>query len=900
MIDEKIIQRVEELKHHTVTAIDNVQKCCCPMIRDMYLKHQYTYNYKGYPYHVWQPDVFLFAAPGIPYCYDNSKNDIAYKARMIDLVEQDKVFPFLLFVNNKVIPWSRIIIIRDHEYSYLWISDTSYPDDVDSLYEDYVPVEPEEGRLDLEWAKDYNATILYFPIASKHIIYGEDENYSTDSDIYGLYFENHRLLVKTPEFQTLSVRFEFRKSVGIYFRMLDSTESVLQNEELNKYMINFDGLENGKIPTISNIIAFDERGTLIGSNEQLKGKIFSSNENGTCGYFFIDRGFMQTNAILLEMYYDLHTVSVSYPYTKELAKEKVLQRILNPYETGFDLDYQKIISEILFDRFDFNFMRDMTYDRNMRAAMKYIVQYDYALWNKIFIEESPIKSFTYTGREFKRLADNASYVRFSRRHTDLIQDRAMMFVNSEIYEHSIDISYSNNTINIPAFGILDEDVVEVVLFTKCNNNILNVVFKDNVTPVYINPSYNLDDCYIMDDQNQLSEYPNTPESPEGRRQYICEMVNCTKDENSNYTIHFQDVTHYGRTLKIVPKNQFRYYRYRNEAGQHKIILPQQFNYCHDIDRYIIFVNGRKIDKTEYTVTIMNKNRPFDKLVLYLSTILDGDDRVDIFYVPEYLHERYKEAALETNGLFKLSTKYPKMYALSKNTCMIFVNGYKINPMDIRDINMNQMAVSTKYKTIHNVTVVEYIEGSKELAKYLYGLQGIIPIKGDVNADGAYKELHDIVGTILSSNEQVKVGIEDVDFTKYMYDKWTELYDRLAIKIKDTTKVELTEANNKGVQMLYDLYDQLAESSIIKDYKEDYTPLKAILYDIIVDFYVQRNGIQTGTTFAYDFEMQEFGVDPDGNNDITLYPDHDKLLDYAFTEKQTAENKVLEDKSFIVP
>lgn len=904
MIDERITQRVEELKHNTITAIDAVQKCCCPMIKDVFLKHQYTYHFKGYDYHVWQPDVFLFGVPELPYCYDNDKKTNAYQGRMKDLVAQEKIFPFLLFVNGKIIPWSRIIIIKDHVYSYIWISETSYPDNVDYLYEDYEPVTPEPGgELDLEYAVSYDATILYFPIGSKDFIYGEDENYSTDPDICGLYFDDHRLLVESPEFLKLSARFEFNKSSEIYFNMLHTTDVTVSGGE-NDNILEFKGLEFGKVPTLDNIIIFTQEGLLVGAASHTS-NIRAGDAKGTGAHFHFDDVFKESNSIILEMYYNLHTKSLSYPYTKEIVREKLMDHIYEYNRDATLTRYHDIITKVLFDRFDFDFNRNQTYERNVRAAAKYIVQYDYSLWNKIFIDDSPIKSFSYTGREFKKLADNMSYVRFSRKHTDLIQDMAMMFVNSVVYEHSIDISYSNNTINIPAFGILDDDVVEVIIFTKCNNNILNIVVKDNVTPVYINPSYNLDDCYIMDDQSQLLSYPNTPVNNEGRRQYICEMVSCTRDSNSNYKIHFEDMSHYGRVLKVVPKNQFRYYRYRTESGQHRIILPQQFNYCHDIDRYIIFVNGRKIDKTEYTITIMNKYRPFDKLVLYLSTILDEGDRVDIFYVPEYLHEKYKKTTLTTNGLLTMYTNYPKLYAMSKNTCMIFVNGFKINPLDIKDINMNQILINTKYKTIHNVTVIEYLDGSKEIAKYLFGLKGESKIMGDITYEEDYKTLKDVCGKILSTGEQVSIGVEDVDFTKYMYDQWTQLFDDLSNAAYEDIPKEGTEedyklANDVGISTLYDMYPELKDNEIIKDYKEDYAPLKAILYDIVVDFYVQRNDVATGSAFTYDFEIDQWGQDSAGNKDITLYPDHDKLLDYTFVEKDTKEENVVKDKSFIAP
>ena len=163
---------------------------------------------------------------------------------------------------------------------------------------------------------------------------------------------------------------------------------------------------------------------------------------------------------------------------------------------------------------------------------------------------------------------------------------------------------------------------------------------------------------------------------------------------------------------------------------------------------MIFVNGKKIDKTEYTITIMNEYRPFDKLVLYLSTILDEEDYVDIYYLPEELKEKYKEDNISTRGYLLLSEpdNYPKMYSFSKYTNMVFLNGLKVNPLDIKDVSMNSMLINTELNSIDNVTVMEYLSGAQEVAKYLIGMQGVSILMGDTNYNiSDEKDLHDIVG-----------------------------------------------------------------------------------------------------------------------------------------------------------
>ena len=874
-LDKKFINRVEELYHHTATSLDDIQINKCPMIRHIKLHYQFEYWYDGYMYNLWEDDTHVYSAEGIPYCYDYKKHNTIFKGNLLDLVNSDEVFPFLLFINGKVIKWSDITIIKDWDYSYIR---------VDNIKDDY----------------SNEATIMVFPISSKKIRYGEDEDYSRDININGLYFDENHLYVKYPEYIALSVRLEFGNDV-IMKKCISS--EIMQNSTKN--LIHFDNIEKGDTPTLSNVTVFSEEGLLIDDGNHVNGINFTY--NGAYGIFDETEEFKNSGNNIVFMYFKNPNKSLSYIDNKEVSKDKIIGIMNNPTSTPIDTQVSK-----LFQRFDFNSsynekLKYMDYEAWIKSSMKSISRYDYSLWNKIFIDESPIKSFTYTGKEFKNLSDRSSYVHYSRKHSDLIEDMAMMFVNGKLYSNSIDISYTNSTINLPTFGIKDSDVVEILLFLQCNNHILDIkVIQDN--PVYIHPEYNLNDSYIMDTSTVLSSYPNTPESDTGSRQYICECTEVLRDGN-NYRIEFLDPTHYNKRLKIVPKKQFRYYQYRYqksdnelESYRHKIVLPESFNYCHDIDSYMVFVNGKKIDKTEYTITIMNRYRPFDQLILYISTIFDDEDRIDIFYLPELLREKYKETNSTLKGIIKLHTDYPKFYALSKYTCIVFVNGVKVNPLNIKDVSMNTMMIDTKYNEIYNVTIVEYLNGSDYIAKYLYGLDDIYSIMGDVLPYVEAKELYPIEGFMSEDNHLYKLGVEDLDFTKYIYDQWTSIMDTVQKYYKDTMMfADITEREEYGNDILFDMYNAINIVDVNKNYKDDYEPLKAVLYDIIIDYYINRQGSYTGKPFDYDFEIDQFDKDRDGNRIIPLFSEQDKLYNYNIIDLDYAnDDEVSSGHTFITP
>ena len=905
MVSQDFIDRIEELRHQSKSRIDELQTNICPMIKNVYLNYQFDYWYNGYNRNLWEDDQHIYAVNEIPYCYDNEIRNTVFNDTLDNLVAQDKVWPFLLFINNTVIKWSDIRIYHDYDYSYIRITN-------------------------IEADESINATMIYFPIPRGKIRYGEDNDILLDPNVKGLYFDLEGKRLESPEFTDLSVRFEILDD-DIYFKFIDVTK--LENSNLI-----FKDLPSGFVPTVNNVLLFNNDGTLnvaAMESERLQDPYYGS--YGYLKLFGAEDPSTDTLKWALLMYNTAHSKSASHIYIREedLDKNALINKFTNTEPDYTEGSYYKNTLAVALEPFNYDHEFGVNINANINNATKYITRYDYSLWNKVFIENSPIKSFTYTGAEFKRLADDKGYVHFSRKHSDLIEDVVMMFLNSMVYDNSIDISYTNNTINIPIFGILDDDHVEIVLFTKCNNNILDIVVEDEQTPVYIHPEYNLEDCYIMSEECLIASYDDVPDSPEHRKQYICDIQSYEVDENYNYKIVFSDPEYYGKRIKIVPKNQFRYYRFKQkEEGQFRIILPTQFNYCHDINRYMIFVNGKKIDKTEFTITIMNRYRPFDKLVLYLATILDPGDCVDIFYIPEILVEKYKEDSLTTKGYLYLSESYnyPKFYSLSKYTSMVFVNGLKVNPMDIRDVDMNGMIINPKLNNIYNVTVVEFISGTKEIAKYLYGLDEAMKVMGDTNyPDGENKDLHDVNAVLddnSSSSEDTAYGVNvvDEDFSKQLWDNWKSVISYLSTDY----------GGDDGYEGLEDFYGKFQDiPNPDKSFKEDYAPLRAILYDIVADYYLKRENATTGSPFVYEFEAQEWYPNdtnpddlPDGwtyyvdNIDryysapdnslyvsyytdqiqcklITLYPDHDKLLDYTLTDDLIADtNDVRSGQRFI--
>ena len=969
-MDQKFIDKIEDLRHNTYSRIVDMQKHICPMVRKLYMNYQFEYWYDGYKYNIWEDNVHLYAVNELPWCYDNELKNTVFIDTLDNLVAQDKIWPFLMFIDGVAIQWSKITIIHDYDYTYLRVDDIA-PDY--SFYTD----------------------IVVFPLGSKKIRYGEDRDVLVTPDRKGFYFGTDGKRLESTDFVDISIRLEILDD-NIYYKEVN----VDQIRQEHKHIIEFEDLPDGYIPTLSNIIGFDEEGKFIHDPRDID---IHNYFNGAYGLFKLQGSPLKWAILMYNMDRTNKSVSYLYDRSEDFNRKSIVDLFIEESE-GPDPQHHEIWQDIitpLIDTFDFDHEFGVDYETNIANAAEYISKYDFRLWRDVFANKTNIKSFTFTGKEFKQYSDGKGYIRLSRKHTDLIEDVVMMFVNNKLYEYSIDIYYTTNTINIPIFGIYDDDHVEIVMFTECNNNILDIVVPDENTSVYIHPEYDLDNCYIMADYHPNSEY-DVPEDLEGRRQYI---VDCTytKLENGNFKIKFKEPDYYGKNLKIVPKRQFRYYRYKQRDDQYRIILPTQFNYCHNPDQYMIFVNGKKIDQFgdmkfvkeepaiyrsseinitisqnsdtlsidfsnlesdllhdryrikvdpkeedfdfnsgdyidgaideledyileldwdsdarhvlfivtyewihgssipsitgldtipievyisnsaksgEYAITIMNKNRPFSKLVLYLSTILDPGDYVDIFYIPEVIVEKYKQLKMKDFGLILLEDEegedktYPTTYPLSKYTSMVFINGLKVNPLDIKDMSLNSLLINVdKYNrdedgnpisesrhyidSLDNVTIMEYVVGDEEVAQY------------------------------------IRIG------TEYQ-DNWKKLITTILDKYShfdDPTRVDTR---------LQDIFGKLYRlESPAENYKDRFTNLRSILYDMVIEYYLDKHEINTGSPFTYDFRRETWKPNVDQDllgvvKLITLVPNHDKLLDYESIESNATTSDVQDGKHFLPP
>lgn len=114
---------------------------------------------------------------------------------------------------------------------------------------------------------------------------------------------------------------------------------------------------------------------------------------------------------------------------------------------------------------------------------------------------------------------------------------------------------------------------------------------------------------------------------------------------NRYNITLNNNFYYNKPLTVVSKKIFRYKKFVAEYNQVDIRLGDDFKYCIDKNKYMIFINGRAINKDNFELAVPGYYNPFDQVVLYINIILLPGDEIEVFYLPFETDDVYTKSSL---------------------------------------------------------------------------------------------------------------------------------------------------------------------------------------------------------------------------------------------------------------
>lgn len=475
------------------------------------------------------------------------------------------------------------------------------------------------------------------------------------------------------------------------------------------------------------------------------------------------------------------------------------------------MDKQKVVNEVLSTntipnylskfkkKFNFSFNITDTYRDNILRAIYYVMEYNSGLLNRAYEKMNKTKSRIYTGLELKQIAKNET-VTISRRINNSIHNHVIIFHNGELYKYYHELNYHDKDFSFPIKDIKNDDTIEILYFLEVDNRPIRIKFGSKLDDLYyLDSSINMDYMRLYTMQPESLAY-NIEIQPDKQYQIA---FNYEKNDNGTYTIYPDNPFYYDKRLFLVSERQFRYLYIKCEYSRVDFILPSEFKFCDNTDQYIVFVNGKKIDKDSYKVIIPSINTPFDDNSIYISKILKKDDIVEIFYLPDMMKELQTFPNLNSNGdIFIDRTKFK--HNISKDLNFIFVNGKKIPRDWIYDVSQTKVKLTTDPESIHNLCIIQHIKEDELLSEIFNNTTDLMSEIIDQLSVPEYKK---IIQDINITNKEENIEKDQIDMKLILQKIVSDYYSRPYI--------------NDGEDFLFETEDRFndldSEGTVLIDY-----------------------------------------------------------------------------------
>lgn len=665
---------------------------------------------------------------------------------MMKQIDDYIINPFLLFINGRFIKWSNITIVSQQLHYYLLINGAN--DEYLDLIAEYENGNFEVNVIYLPFNVDYTESGKY--ITSRSIFtFNNDGTYATDEfcDIVIDTKSNHLYI---DEWESSTDIDGFLTMVDRSWKLFPENIIIFRNNKLDtKSTVKADG---------SIITVFDE-----------DGKIFNT-DNLSLKLFYHTRcnpSHDNINKVLPEKL---------QKYVQKINKGEEVPEFINNLLKPFELDY--------------NGGYGIGYEANITEAAKTIMQYNSDLFNQIYAANTSLEIWHKKGSWVKAHRDANGYFTIPRRHTRDRDGFIMMLVNGELYKYYYTHTYETNRFICTTQDIEDEDDVELLFFKDVKNDILDITVNENDGFTRYSKRYRNDKMYMFHSESN-DDYFYFPD--DGDQDF---NVSYSLEYNSDgdAKIVLDNSFYYGKKMTLAYKNQFRYFRYQfpdDDASIDDIVVPlgQNFRYCPDYSKYMVFINGRYMSTDQYRLILPVKTTtPFYTYDIYLTRKINPGDVLEVFYVPVLINDIVTYDQIETSGEIVVDTS-KLTYNLNTDLYMVWVNGKKVPKDNILNLTRNKIKIDTNVNSVHTVCVTKYID--------------------------------------------------DVDYLTDVFTENESLWDSI-----------LNQMSAEEICTMLGIDNITIEDN--EDYYHENYPILSVMWEIIRDYYLGNSHVDTSEGFIYDY------------------------------------------------
>ena len=479
-----VIKLVERLRTHATDNIASMQSGLVPkfLLTRWNVVDYYVYDNKRYDNY--DDDVAFIKLDNVKYKLDNGRKDqLVFKESAFTAAgENNRMYPFVFFINGQHIPWSDITVVRELKYSYFEVKNVARFGEITDVQMIHIPF---ACKYTEKREYDENDTVLFrFNDAGLTAPHGY---YVYTTNLKDLVFrQGSHLAGAKVEFEDLNIDAEYKINSDEFFVFCN--KKLVRDMPIKVYNLNVLTLNDGQ----------------------------PLEEDTEYRIFF--RAVVNPNISNI-------TIPDNTSYIKS---------ILTRQEDAGNLEIST------FERdFNFNFDISKGSEVNFNDAIKYLHSYRQFLLNPVYEGRSVVRTLQYTGKEIKEKLDDKHRLRMLRWKYEGRGDCfVMVFKNNLLHENYIDLHYEANSWIMPITEeIDDQDIYEIVFFRFCNNYVVertmpadgNFILKEPFSPDEVEFA----SLYVPDQIHGLS--------PNDRTRYPIEFtVEQDPDDDWTTRVHFTD------------------------------------------------------------------------------------------------------------------------------------------------------------------------------------------------------------------------------------------------------------------------------------------------------------------------------------------------------------------------
>lgn len=587
---------------------------------------------------------------------------------METLINAGLIYPFALFLNGRFIPWENITIIASREQYYLLVHD------LPNYFFDLI--KGEGGKM----ITDFHTIILpdkvqykqgYWPITDKTIFaFSEVGEFASSSVGY--------ITIDSYDDDELEI---------IDIDNPQSSMFAFSDDLTYKYF-------SENVFVFKNSLYVEPQVDIIGTVLQL----YDSTELPE-GYHYVR--VIHNKKLTTPTYDSIGKLNFSY----------VENDLLN-YISGAKTRYLEFIA----DSFDPKMSRDVGYEQNKRDFLNYLATYDLSLFNMVYSSNKDYIDLEVDGAWMLAHRDDDGYFKIPRRFKNRNDYYIMILINGELYKYYRHHFYDKGYFFCPVQGIEATDVVEIMYFKNAKNYALpaNISTDDP----YENYDKNLYDKYlrVYSSENRLGMF--TFPSDGIQTFPVNYSFEYDPNDSSKLRIRFDDSWYYDKDVMITSSKRFAYASYPitgieegTDYVYFKVDLGDHFKYCNEYDKFVVFINGRRLINDLYRIILpYRQETPFSRAVLYLCVPIKNDDIIEVFYLPNHFVDIIDTASagdLDSSGIITIS-KDKLAFSLDKDLVSVWINCRKIPQSQIKNISSTKLMVTGDLTSVRDVRVTTMI------------------------------------------------------------------------------------------------------------------------------------------------------------------------------------------------